>query len=204
MSVEIHNHLLKKTRKRHPRLHQIIKQNGVIKLSKKRNSEFFNYMAKTVTGQQLSNRAAATIWERIQQTSASRNSSIYDLFNSRNEKLLRKCGLSGNKIRAITGLREAIENRQISALKLSRCDHQLIISEISKLWGFGSWSAEMITLFFFAREDVWSPGDAALQRGIKLLAENNEKEIQAMLETSSPYRSYLSLHIWKALDTKIL
>lgn len=204
MSEEIHKYLLRSTRTRHPQLHRIIKQNGILSLTKKRNRDFFEYMAKTVAGQQLSNRAAATIWERVLQAAAEKNLHVFELFTRKNEKLLRKCGLSGNKIRAILGLKEAIEQKQISALKLSRREHETIVNEISQLWGFGTWSAEMITLFFFAREDVWSLGDAALQRGIRLLADDNDEEVQAILESTSPYKSYLSLHIWKALDSKIL
>ena len=201
---KIHTLLLEKTDKKLQELHRVIKANGKLTLEKNNESDLFLHLAKTATGQQLSKQAASTIWKRVHDTANSRNSKLIDFCIDKNTEDLRQCGLSRNKIKALIGLAKAFHNNQISAPMLKKLDYDAMVAEITKLWGFGAWSADMTALFFFCKPDVWSLGDAALKRGITKLANTDNVKESVILDTVSPYKSYLALHIWKAIDTKVL
>jgi len=79
--------------------------------------------------------------------------------------------------------------------------HDDIVKEITKLWDFGQWSAEMVSIFFYPQPDVWSNKDAALTRGVAFLTENNKSHEDAILNVVTPYKSYLALHIWRGIDS---
>jgi DNA-3-methyladenine glycosylase II len=78
-----------------------------------------------------------------------------------------------------------------------------VVDEISRIWGLGPWSAEMVLIGFLGRADVWSENDGALKRGLNL-ALGGLKSSHKVVELFKPYRTVLSRHIWKALDDGIL
>lgn len=201
MSKKAHAYLLEKTSERFPKLNSLIAQNRVQYLNKHKNSDLFLHLAKTVSGQQLSKKAASTIWGRILAMAERESVTLYNLCIPSAAASLRSCGLSRFKVKAIIEMREAFECGAISTDKLQSEDTSLIIGEITKLWGFGRWSADMTALFFFASPDVWSSEDAALRRGIRLLSQYEACEEREILEAATPFKSYLALHIWSGLDS---
>ena len=203
MSKKIHEYLMSRTKK-FPTLHNAIKTNGVLILQKKDKSDFFYHLARTVAGQQLSTKAASTIWNRVLDASESSKTTLFNFCDTKNAQAILNCGLSKNKVRAITELKKAIEDNEISVEFLGKSSQETIVSEITKLWGFGEWSADMITLSFFGQVDVWSNGDAALNRGMRVLTKGNPKKEKEIIDAVTPYKSYFSMHIWKALDSNIL
>ena len=62
----------------------------------------------------------------------------------------------------------------------------------------------MTAILFFGLPDIWSDLDAALNRGIRKLSVLDQSSINQIIELMTPYKSYLSLHIWKAIDTGLL
>jgi len=176
----------------------------VVTLEKKDEDELFDFLVRTVIGQQLSKKAASTIWSRVTTAIESVGCSLQEFCRDENVDTLRNCGLSRFKIKALMQLRNAFDTNEISGSQLSEFGHEGIIREITKLWGFGQWSAEMVSMFFYAQPDVWSDKDAALTRGISLLSGNNKSQEDAILDVVTPYKSYLSLHLWKGLDSGYL
>ncbi len=203
MSLKIHGLLLSKSRDI-PTLHQIISKNGCLTLERKVESDFFYHLSKTVAAQQLSKKAATSIWNKIEAESFKRNLDIFDFCTLQYTEDIKKCGLSKFKVKAILELRQNIYSGNISRSLFTSNDFVFITSEITKLWGFGTWSAEVIALFYFALPDIWSDFDAALQRGIKNISITDDISESKIKNIMSPYKSYLSLHIWKAIDTNIL
>ncbi len=203
MSSEIHEYLLLAA-KRFPTLQRIISMNGIIELERKPEHEFFLYLAKTVTGQQLSKAAATTIWMRVELASKNSRNGLFYFCNSNNYQELRDCGLSNSKVKAITELHDAIASKSISSEVFTTNDQAFIKSEITKLWGFGEWSANIALLSFFGFQNIWLDDDAALQRGIKIIGANDDVLPSELIKNFTPYKSFLSLHIWKALDNNIL
>ena len=201
MTELIHRELLERTEESFPRVHQLVKTNGVVTLEKKDEDELFDYLVRTVIGQQLSKKAASTIWNRLSSSVESVDCSLQEFCCDDNADILRNCGLSRFKVKALIQLRNAFDNNEISGSQLSKFGHDDIVKEITKLWGFGQWSAEMVSIFFYAQPNVWSNKDAALTRGVSLLAGNNKSQEVAILNVVTPYKSYLALHIWRGVDS---
>ena len=201
MTELIHRELLARTEESFPRVHQLVKRNGVVTLEKKDEDELFGYLVRTVIGQQLSKKAASTIWSRVTIATESVGCSLQEFCRDDNADVLRNCGLSRMKIKAVIQLRKAFDTNEISGSQLSGFGREDIMSHITKLWGFGQWSADMVSMFFYAQPDVWSDKDAALTRGMSLLSGNNKSQEDAILNAVTPYKSYLALHIWRGVDS---
>ena len=204
MTALIHQKLLNKTEFYFLTVHNLVKSNGVLVLEKKDEGELFDFLVRTVIGQQLSKKAASTIWSRVTTAIESVGCSLQEFCRDDNVVVLRDCGLSRFKVKALIELRKAFETDEISSRQLSKSSHEGVVKEVTKLWGFGQWSAEMVSMFFYAQPNVWSDKDAALTRGILLLSGNNKSQEDAILNVVTPYKSYLALHIWRGIDSGYL
>jgi len=204
MSISIHKKLLSASKNKFHTLYDIIETNGPVVLKKQREEDLFDHLTRTVAGQQLSKQAATTIWNRIVAVSKGNSSNLLEFCSEKNSVHLKNCGLSKYKVKAILGVKDAFENGTLSASQLKNSDHHNVVKEITKLWGFGVWSADMISIFFFGLPDVWSTEDVSLRRGMSHISDQNKRKEKEILHSISPYKSYLSLHLWKAIDTKLI
>lgn len=200
MTDKIHNHLLKISAKHCKPLAAIIKANGVINIEIPTDIELFDCLAQTVVEQQLSYKAAKSIWNKIKTSSEERNIKLIDYFDTKYIADIRKDGLSENKIKAILGAKEAVSGGEITLKGLSEMNDIEFKASITGLWGFGDWSAEMIAIFYLGRTNVWSEKDLILNKGINQICEQCELTPHELLEIVDPYQSYLALHIWRYKD----
>ena len=200
MTDKIHNHLLKISAEHCKPLAAIIKANGVINIEIPTDIELFDCLAQTVVEQQLSYKAAKSIWNKIKTSSEGRNIKLIDYFDSKYVAHIRKDGLSENKIKAILGAKEAVNGGEITLKGLSEMNDIEFKASITGLWGFGDWSAEMIAIFYLGRTNVWSEKDLILNKGINQICEQCELTPHELLEIVDPYQSYLALHIWRYKD----
>ncbi len=200
MTQKIHNHLLKLSTAHCKPLASIIKANGPINIEIPTDIELFDCLAQTVVEQQLSYKAAKSIWNKIKISSEERNIKLIDYFDTKYIADLRKDGLSENKIKAIFGAKEAVSVGEITLKGLSEMNDIEFKASITGLWGFGDWSAEMIAIFYLGRTNVWSEKDLILNKGINQICEQCELTPHELLEIIDPYQSYLALHIWRYKD----
>lgn len=199
MSTEIHQKLCQQLAS-FPILVSALKRNRVLSLNPGPRDQLFTYLARSVAGQQLSNIAARTIWQRVESLQPE-GSCLSDLFVEQHQEQLRQCGLSRAKIRTIIGVRQALELPGFEQALFTFASSEELIRELTALWGIGPWTAQMTAIFFFAFADVWSPGDAALKRGLNWFAGQEGVDSEEILSAATPYRSYLALHLWHCLDT---
>ena len=200
MTDKIHNHLLKLSTDHCKPLASIIKANGPINIEIPTNIELFDCLAQTVVEQQLSYKAAKSIWNKIKTSSEERNIKLIDYFDTKYTANIRKDGLSENKIKAILGAKEAVNDGEITLKGLSEMNDIEFKASITGLWGFGDWSAEMIAIFYLGRTNIWSEKDLILNKGINQICEQCELTSHELLELVDPYQSYLALHIWRYKD----
>ena len=200
MTQKIHNHLLKTSAEYCKPLALIIKANGVINIEIPTDLELFDCLAQTVVEQQLSYKAAKSIWNKIKTSSKERNIKLIDYFDTKYIACIRKDGLSENKIKAIFGAKKAVNDGEITLKRLSKMDDTEFKKSITNLWGFGDWSAEMIAIFYLGRTNVWSEKDLILNKGINQICDQCELTPNELLELVDPYQSYLALHIWRNKD----
>ena len=200
MTHKIHNHLLKISSKYCKPLESIIIANGVINIEIPKNLELFDCLAQTVVEQQLSYKAAKSIWNQIKISSEQRKIKLIDYFDAQYITDIRNDGLSENKIKAILGAKQAVQIGGITLKGLSEMNDIEFKRTITDLWGFGDWSAEMIAIFYLGKTNIWSEKDLILNKGINQICDQCELTPDELLEIIDPYRSYLALHIWRHKD----
>ena len=200
MGREIHSHLLELSKKHCKPLQKLLQKNGVIEINVPKNFPLFDCLTQTVIEQQLAYAAAKTIWQRLNKAASSADQTLLQFCNQKNIEVLKKIGLSGNKIRAILGARSAIKNGDLNADDLSVMNYEKLHKTITSLWGFGNWSVDMIAIFYYGMTNIWSDQDLILNRGIKSLCEKTDLSPEDLLQLVNPYQSYLALHIWRYKD----
>ena len=200
MSVDIHNRLLDLANKHCRPLETIILDNGVINIQVPNNLDVFDCLAQTVVEQQLSYKAAKSIWEKINNSAKELDMKLMDYLSEENTISMRNDGLSNNKIKAILGARVAVKSGDITLSKISEMDDETYKKTITSLWGFGDWSAEMIAIFYLGKTNIWSEKDLILNKGINQICDQCELTPDELLKIIDPYQSYLALHIWRHKD----
>jgi len=200
MSIDIHNRLLDLANKHCRPLETIILDNGVINIQVPNNLDVFDCLAQTVVEQQLSYKAAKSIWKKINNSAKELDMKLMDYLSEENTISMRNDGLSNNKIKAILGARVAVKSGDITLSKISEMDDETYKKTITSLWGFGDWSAEMIAIFYLGKTNIWSEKDLILNKGINQICDQCELTPDELLKIVDPYQSYLALHIWRHKD----
>ena len=200
MNKKAHNHLLKVGNDYCPALSQIVSNNGIIEINVDKTIDVFECLAQTVVEQQVSYKAAKSIWKKVKASAVSKGFDLIDYFDEKNKSSLRNDGLSQNKIKSIMGAKKAINDGLISLEKLEQLSYDDYKKLIKSLWGFGDWSAEMIAIFYLGRTNIWSDGDLMLSKGINEICLDTETSPQQLIDMADPFQSYLALHIWRHKD----
>jgi len=203
MSKRIHERLLEKSKNKHKYIYRIFTKNGVVYL-KKSNRDLFEYMFNLICSQQLSTKAAKNIWNKVEDLALNKRISLLQLCDPNFYEDIKSCGLSKNKMRAISLLKIAFEKKQISKKMLSKMNEIEMGENIQKLWGFGPWSADMTAMFYFGKSNIWADGDLILNRMIRKISLHEKIEYDLLIKHYEPYKSYLALHMWKANNSEQL
>lgn len=199
---QIHDFLLRTSKDKYKSIHSLIERNGPLTAPQKAENELFGFLVRTIIGQQLSANAARNIWQRVCALADERNLSIFDLFGVDSLQDIRECGLSANKLKAISELRAAMLSGEISGEEIIQSSYSEIIEKITSVWGLGRWSADMVAIFYCGLPNVFPESDSAVLRGLQLLVGSND--LKVILNEYSPYCSYLCRHIWKGLDDRVI
>lgn len=172
-------------------------------LSQTNSTNFIEELCETIVSQQLSVKAAATIWGRAKNAVKDWDNPV--LILECDDTTLRQAGLSGQKVSYVKNIARAVLEGTLHPSSYLQLPEQEIIDELVKVKGIGVWTAEMFLIFSLGREDVFSIGDLGLRNAIK--KHYGDLDATAMQELSlawSPYRSYASLLLWKSLDNEPL
>lgn len=165
-------------------------------LSRERHEDYFGSLMRTIIGQQISGKAAATVWQRVQVLAGVMDAKrIAEL----SAEELQGCGLSFRKVSYMHGIAQAVLEERVNLDKLDQLDNQQVIKQLTALPGLGIWSAEMFLLFSLGRPDILSWSDLGIRRGMEKLYQF-EKITRAQFEhyrqLYSPYGSSASLYLW--------
>lgn len=168
--------------------------------------DLFVSLASAIVGQQLSNRVAEVLWERL--NSLAHGEVTPDIILSVEHEELRKIGISYAKIDYLKSLAAAVENGTLVLEELHLLEDDEIIQQLTKVKGIGPWTAEMFLIFSMGRTDVFSAGDGGLQRAVKWLYQLNQvpgmEEMKQISGRWKPYRTIAALYLWRAIDDKLV
>lgn len=161
------------------------------------NPEPFSALIASVVSQQISKKAAATVWNRL---SALLGSITPDHIVRTDLADIQGCGMSVRKAGYIQGIARAAAAGSVNFNELPKLRDEMLIKQLSSLNGVGVWSAEMLLIFSLGRPDVVSYGDLAIRRGMmKLygLKELTKATFGKYKKRYSPYGSVASLYLWE-------
>ncbi len=165
--------------------------------------ELFSTLASSVTSQQLSTKAADTIWGRL--VVACRGEVTPEAIKKLRVPTMRRCGLSGAKSKTLKELSKAVLSGALDLPSLRKIPEEEAIAKLSSVWGIGRWTAEMFLMFALEREDVFSPGDLGLRRSMETIYELPEdvavKELELIAIKWSPHRTFASRVLWRVRDS---
>jgi DNA-3-methyladenine glycosylase II len=168
--------------------------------------DLFVSLASAIVGQQLSNRVAEVLWERL--VSIAQEPLSPKTLLSMEEESLRTIGISYSKIKYLQALSSALMDGSLDLDRLHLLEDDEIIAQLTSVKGIGPWTAEMFLIFSLGRIDVFSAGDGGLQRAVKWLYQLDQtpgiEEMKRISRRWKPYRTIAALYLWRAIDDKMI
>jgi len=157
----------------------------------------FEGLLNAITGQQISNAAAAAIWRRL---CALDGCLSPEGFLALSDEALRGAGFSRPKIAHGRAVAEAFVSGVLATDALAAMDDEAAVARISSVRGLGVWSAEIYLLFALQRDDVFPAGDLALQAAAadlkRLEARPTARQLRAMASLWQPHRALAARLLW--------
>ncbi len=165
----------------------------------------FDALAESIAYQQLSGKAAATIWGRVRALYPKKKYLDPKLVLATPDRKLRAAGLSGSKVAALKDLAaKTIDGTVPTARALAKMTDEEIIERLVSVRGIGRWTVEMLLLFDLGRPDVWPAADYGVQKGLaKTFGKRKLPKPKQMIKLGKkfqPYRSVAAWYFWRALD----
>lgn len=168
----------------------------------RRRKDPFLMLARAIIGQQISTKAADSIWLRLAEGLGGISPGT---ILAAGDAGLRALGLTRQKASYFVVLAEAARDGRLDAARLRRLADEKVIEELIALKGIGRWTAEMFLMFHLQRPDVLPLGDLGLRRAIGLCyAEGGEvalDDMRTLAETWRPWRSVATWYLWRSMDT---
>jgi len=190
--------------RRDPILRELMRAHGPCRLAARQHSDPFKALTRAIVGQQLSAKAAATIFSRFE--------ALFDTFPTPAEVLavpddrLRGVGLSSQKLGYLRDLCRRIVEGELPLDVLDRMDDEAVIENLMQVKGIGRWTAEMFLIFRLQRPDVLPVGDLgivrAVQRAYKLRKAPSPDRLTRIGEVWRPYRSVACWYLWASLNNE--
>jgi len=157
----------------------------------------FEGLLNAITGQQISNAAAAAIWRRL---CALDGCLTPEGFLRLSDEALRGAGFSRPKIAHGRAVAEAFVSGVLATDALAAMDDEAAVARISSVRGLGVWSAEIYLLFALQREDVFPAGDLALQAAAadlkRLDARPTPRQLRELASAWQPHRALAARLLW--------
>ncbi len=161
----------------------------------------FVTLARAITGQQISVRAAQAVWDRV--AAAVPRMTPAAVVKTGGEQLL-ACGLSKRKSEYILDLAVKFKARQVHPDAWSTMGDEEVIAELVGIRGIGRWTAEMFLIFNLMRPDVLPLDDIGLLKAISLLYFSGEPvsrdEAREVADNWQPWRTVATWYLWRSLD----
>ncbi len=165
----------------------------------------FQTLLRAIVGQQISVKAADSIWARF--------ATLAELINPQriadlDPTALAACGFSRRKVQYVQDLAGHFLDGRIDPERWTREDDETVINELVDVRGIGRWTAEMFLIFYLRRADVWPVDDIGLQKAVALHYMEGErptpKRLREMGEQFAPWRTVATWYLWRSLDPTVV
>ena len=186
----------------HPRWGPLI--DGVGPCTLRPRKDRLAILVRAIVGQQISARAASTIWARM--LAAVADPLDPDAYLALGEPGIRAIGLSGVKARYVLNLAGAVADGSLPIKRLGRLPDREIIERLTRVKGVGVWTVEMFLIFALNRPDVLPVGDLGIRVGIRahygLDALPTPTQCRELTASWRPHRTVAMWYLWREIDGK--
>ena len=176
------------------RLASVIERVGPIR--REVRPDLFDALMHAIVGQQIATKAQQTVWNRLVQALGEVTPASVDRMEA---DALQRLGLSFRKVGYMKGAARKNLLGELDIEALRHMDDTRVSAALCQLEGVGVWTAEMLMLFSLQRPDVFSFGDLAIQRGLRMVYRHkvvNRERFEMYRRRFSPYGSVASLYLW--------
>jgi len=162
----------------------------------------YEALARAIVGQQLSTKAAASIWNKLLDQFGGKPPTADQLLKRRADRL-RKAGLSRSKVEFLKDLAKRVKDGRLDLQRLRDLPDEDVVAALIEVKGIGGWTAEMFLIFHLARPDVVSTGDLGIRRAVQIAYGMDElpgpEELERIAEEWRPHRTLACLYLWRSL-----
>jgi DNA-3-methyladenine glycosylase II len=190
--------------RRDPVLRSLIRSIGACGLARSQREDPFVAMVEAIVWQQLSTKAASTIYSRVLAILPNGGRPTPEALAAADPAALRAAGLSRAKVIYIQDLAAKVRDRVVHLERLDALADEAVIEELTQVKGIGRWTAEMFLMFRLHRPDVFPVGDVgivnAIRRAYRLRRPPTTARMIQIAESWRPYRSVACWYLWASLD----
>ena len=191
--TKVHQEILKKSRK-YCIIKNEIEKNGIIKIQKTR-LDLFAFVVKTIISQQISDKAAQSLWNKFCLFFKTKHLNRNDVIdNNQLDDALKNIGISKKKKNYIKAFYDNSKKNLIDELEFQ--NEEKIRTSLIKFSGIGNWTCDMVLIFYLNRINIFPTSDLIIKKTTEKLCILENKKID-FTNSFSPYLSIFSLHLWK-------
>jgi methylated-DNA-[protein]-cysteine S-methyltransferase len=188
-----------------PALARVIDAVGPLGLRRKPTGTLFGALAEAIVYQQLTGKAAATIFARLRALFDAREAPTPEQILRASDERLRGAGLSRGKLLALRDLARKVADEELPPLAaLAGMDDEAIVECLTSVRGIGRWTVEMLLIFRLGRPDVLPLDDLGIRKGFAATLGKGALPTAQALEARGarwrPYRSVASWYLWRAAE----
>jgi DNA-3-methyladenine glycosylase II len=170
-----------------------------------RPDDAYGTLVRSITGQQLSTKAAATIYGRLTELYGGRTPTPQEIIAT-DPQQLRAAGLSNAKAAYLRDLAEHVVDGDLPVDRLAEMPDEKVIEVLTAIKGLGRWTVDMFLMFHLGRPDVLPVGDLGIRKAIQIHYGLKElpkaAEMEQIAEPWRPHRTLASLYLWESLDNR--
>jgi DNA-3-methyladenine glycosylase II len=189
-----------------PVMARLIDEHGAIvrrDLKRERPGDAYGALVRSIVGQQLSTKAAATIYGRMLELFGGHTPTPKQLLKVNPDKI-RAAGLSRPKIAYLRDLATHVEEGTLELEKLPDLPDEEVAAQLTAIKGLGQWTADMFLMFHLGRPDILPVGDQGIRRAAmveyRLRKLPDAKRLEKLAKPWRPYRTLACLYLWSSLD----
>ena len=170
-----------------------------------RPPDAYGALLRSIVGQQLSTKAARSIYERLTGLFGGRAPTPAELLAA-DPEAIRGAGLSRPKVAYLRDLAARVEDRELELERLPELADAEVADQLTAVKGLGRWTADMFLIFHLGRPDVLPVGDLGIRRAVerayRLPEVPGAGELERIAEPWRPHRSLACLYLWRSLDNE--
>ena len=183
-------------------MHVLIKKFGRPDFNQ--GQDYFQSLLRSIVFQQLSGKAAQTIYERLVSLIPKTSNLCPNEILKLNKDEMRKAGLSFQKINYVRNLADYFENNSLQKNNIEKMTEEEISKELIQIKGIGQWTVDMFLMFTLNRSDILPYKDLGIQKGIMRILNKkklpSKKEMESCSRKWRPYRTIACWYLWRMAD----